>query len=153
MVVPCPGQSFSAWAAALVGFHDLGKASPGFQRLLGRVAVPAFVLPAASPDRHDAMTVPILTAQLQKLGLARGTARALADAVGAHHGSIVASTEVMAAGQLVHQLQPSLGRGPRRAVSGRSCWHRCRRPAPGAGPLPAALADGPHHRGGLDWFQ
>lgn len=99
VVVPCPGLSFPAWAAALVGCHDLGKASPGFQRLLGRVAVPGFVLPAASPDRHDAMTVPILTAQLQKLGLARGTARALADAVGAHHGSIVASTEVMAAGR------------------------------------------------------
>ncbi len=97
-VVPCPGLSFPAWAAALVGYHDLGKASPGFQRLLGRVAVPGFVLPAASPDRHDAMTVPILTAQLQKLGLARETARALAAAVGAHHGSIVASTEVMAAG-------------------------------------------------------
>jgi hypothetical protein len=30
--VPCPGLSFPAWAAALVGCHDLGKASPGFQR-------------------------------------------------------------------------------------------------------------------------
>ena len=106
-VVPCPGLSFPAWAAALVGYHDLGKASPGFQRLLGRVAVPGFVLPAASPDRHDAMTVSILTAQLQKLGLARGTARALADAVGAHHGSIVASTEVMAAGRWSTSCNPA----------------------------------------------
>ena len=106
-VVPCPGLSFPAWAAALVGYHDLGKASPGFQRLLGRVAVPGFVLPAASPDRHDAMTVPILTAQLQKQGLARGTARALAAAVGAHHGSIVASTEVMAAGRWSTSCNPT----------------------------------------------
>ena len=34
--VPCPGGMDPAWASALAGCHDLGKASPGFQRLLGR---------------------------------------------------------------------------------------------------------------------
>lgn len=106
-VVPCPGLSFPAWAAALAGCHDLGKASPGFQRLLGRAAVPGFVLPAASPDRHDAMTVPVLSAQLQELGLARGSAKSLADAVGAHHGSVVDSPEVMKAGRWSTSCNPA----------------------------------------------
>jgi CRISPR-associated endonuclease/helicase Cas3 len=105
--VPCPGLSFPAWASALAGCHDLGKASPGFQRLLGRAAVPGFVLPAASPDRHDAMTVPVLIYQLQELGLARVSAKTLADAVGAHHGSVVASTEVMAAGRWSTSCNPA----------------------------------------------
>lgn len=95
--VPCPGGMDPAWASALAGCHDLGKASPGFQRLLGRAVVPGFDLPIG-PDRHDAMTVPILTARLQGLGLGRSPAKDLADAVGAHHGSVVASTEVMKAG-------------------------------------------------------
>lgn len=104
--VPCPGGMDSAWASALAGCHDLGKASPGFQRLLGRAAVPGFDMPIG-PDRHDAMTVPILSARLQGLGLGRSSAKAFADAVGAHHGSVVASTEVMKAGSWATRCSPA----------------------------------------------
>jgi CRISPR-associated endonuclease/helicase Cas3 len=104
--VPCPGGMDPAWASALAGCHDLGKASPGFQRLLGRAAVPGFDMPIG-PDRHDAMTVPILSARLQGLGLGRSWAKAFADAVGAHHGSVVASTEVMKAGSWATRCSPA----------------------------------------------
>ena len=104
--VPCPGCMDPLWASALAGCHDLGKASPGFQRLLGRAAVPGFDMPIG-PDRHDAMTVPILRARLQGLGLGRSSAKAFADAVGAHHGSVVASTEVMKAGSWATRCSPA----------------------------------------------
>ncbi len=94
------------WAALLVGCHDLGKASPGFQRLLGRNHVPGFDLPVG-PDRHDAMTVPILTHLLRdRCGVPRRHARQISDAVGAHHGNIVASTEVMDAGRWSSNCTP-----------------------------------------------
>lgn len=65
-LVPCPVPlpSSTQWLAALVGFHDLGKSTPGFQLKLGPGAGAGFSLPSGAPDRHDASTVPLLTQQL-----------------------------------------------------------------------------------------
>jgi CRISPR-associated endonuclease/helicase Cas3 len=95
-VVPCPVTlpCSASWVATLAGAHDLGKASPGFQAKLG-----ASTGSSGAPDRHDASTVPLLTEQLVRRGLTRKQALTLANAVGAHHGSLIASTLVAEAGR------------------------------------------------------
>ena len=97
-VVPCPVElpCSAEWVAALVGFHDLGKASPGFQQKLGG---PGGAVGA--PDRHDASTVPLLTQQLVRRGLDRSAAWTVANAVGAHHGHLINPVELQAAGRWV----------------------------------------------------
>jgi CRISPR-associated endonuclease/helicase Cas3 len=83
------GQS-KAWAAALCGLHDLGKATPGFQAKWppGRdqVASKGFPFPSGAPERHDASTRHFLPSALVRHGLPRTTANRLAEAVAAHHG-------------------------------------------------------------------
>lgn len=93
-LVPCPVPlpCSTNWASALVGCHDLGKATPGFQAKLGAAAGAI-----GAPDRHDASTVPLLTQQLARLGLHRLKASTFANAVAAHHGNLIPSTEVAAA--------------------------------------------------------
>ncbi len=96
-VVPCPVQfpCPAPWVTALVGFHDLGKATPGFQKKLGRSSVPTYPpFPAAAPDRHDASTIPLLTRQLHQLGVEKSNGKLLARAVGAHHGQLICSTDL-----------------------------------------------------------
>ena len=82
--IPCPVRMpcSPAWVSALVGFHDLGKATPGFQRKLGKSSVPGYPCPAGAPDRHDASTIPLLTFQLVQQGVSRNDAKPLASAVG-----------------------------------------------------------------------
>ena len=88
--IPCPVPlpCSPAWVSALVGFHDLGKATPGFQQKLGRRCVSGFPrFPAGAPDRHDASTLPLLVKQLEeRLGLPGRDAKHFAAAVAAHHG-------------------------------------------------------------------
>ena len=92
-VVPCPVAlpCSAEWVAALVGFHDLGKASPGFQQKIGG---PGGAVGA--PDRHDASTVPLLTQQLVRRGLDRSAAWTVSNAVGAHHGHLINPVELQA---------------------------------------------------------
>lgn len=85
------------WIAALVGCHDLGKATPGFQALWDpgkdRVASFGFDFPVGAPSRHDAGTALFLAQQLATRGCDRKTAKLLADAVAAHHGSAITPVE------------------------------------------------------------
>ena len=101
LLVPCPVvlPCSTEWLAALVGFHDLGKATPGFQLKLGPGAGQGFTSPAGAPDRHDASTVPLLTQQLVRRGLDRPSAWLLANAVGAHHGNLINPVDLQAAGR------------------------------------------------------
>lgn len=86
---PCPLTDLLSdnWIAGLVGLHDLGKASPGFQSKLGRLQIGTLRLGLDQPDRHDISTVQILPELLIERELSARDARDLAHAVGAHHGS------------------------------------------------------------------
>ncbi len=94
--IPCPVElpCSEDWISALVGLHDLGKATPGFQRKLG-LNIPNS---AGAPDRHDASTVPLLMTQLKQIGVTQSIAHQLSMAVGAHHGSLISSTDFQRAG-------------------------------------------------------
>ena len=93
-IIPPPVDSHCSeeWISSLVGLHDLGKATPGFQKKLG-----LDFCAAAAPDRHDASTIPLLKRQLEKIGVTKQVARQLAMAVGAHHGSLITSIDIHAA--------------------------------------------------------
>lgn len=86
-----------AWFAALIGCHDLGKATPGFQvkwpEGRDRVALAGYDFPIGAPDRHDAGTSFFLRRLLQSRDIPRPDAALLADAVAAHHGFPIPSTE------------------------------------------------------------
>jgi len=92
-----------AWFAALIGCHDLGKATPGFQNKWpegrDRVALAGYQFPVGAPDRHDAGTSFFLRRLLQSKKVARPDASLLADAVAAHHGFAIPSTEHAAHGR------------------------------------------------------
>lgn len=94
--VPCPAPYAltAEWISALVGLHDLGKASPGFQRRLGRQNIGEYRLERDLPERHDISSVLILTNLLKGIGLTKTDASELAHAVGAHHGSPFTSDEL-----------------------------------------------------------
>jgi CRISPR-associated endonuclease/helicase Cas3 len=96
-LVPCPVTlpCNEQWLSALVGCHDLGKATPGFQAKLPGATTAV----AGAPDRHDASTVPLLSQQLLRRGLDQPTAWLLANAVGAHHGHRVNPVDLQAAGR------------------------------------------------------
>lgn len=104
--IPCPVPLLCspAWVSALVGFHDLGKATPGFQKKLGRDSIPNYPFLAGAPDRHDASTVPLLTTQLVQQGISRCDAGLLASAVGAHHGHLISSVDCQDAGRSAKRL-------------------------------------------------
>jgi CRISPR-associated endonuclease/helicase Cas3 len=61
-----------AWAAAICGLHDLGKATPGFQAKWApgqqRAAAGGFDFPRGAPDRHDAATAYLLPRVLRARG-------------------------------------------------------------------------------------
>ncbi len=101
---PVPLPCSPEWVSALVGFHDLGKATPGFQKKLGRDSIPNYPFLTGAPDRHDASTVPLLTTQLVQQGVSRCDAWLLASAVGAHHGHLIDSTEQQKAGRSAKHL-------------------------------------------------
>ncbi len=94
--VPCPvtARISEAWIATLVGLHDLGKASPGFQRKLGRREIGSTPIEQDQPDRHDISTVQILQQLLKGKGVSHTDASDLAQAVGAHHGSPFKAAEL-----------------------------------------------------------
>lgn len=93
-------EQTKAWASALCGLHDLGKATPGFQAKWppgrDRVARNGFHFPKGAPERHDASTRHFLPGALVKRGLQRVTANRLADAVAAHHGFHIPPSEQQA---------------------------------------------------------
>ena len=62
--------------------------------------------PAVAPGRHDASTIPLLTDQLVRLGVAGSDARLLASAVGAHHGHPICSTDLRKVYCSVKRLDP-----------------------------------------------
>jgi CRISPR-associated endonuclease/helicase Cas3 len=94
--VPCPVPLpiDESWVMALVGLHDLGKASPGFQVKLGRTNVGGYRLERYQPDRHDIITVGLLANCLKDKGLPVLGAERLSHAVAAHHGHPFTSDEV-----------------------------------------------------------
>lgn len=94
--IPCPvpAPCSEEWISALVGMHDLGKASPGFQTRLGRSHIGGYRLEQDQPDRHDIATVTILCDLLKIQGLNHRTAVSLSHAVAAHHGSPFSSDEI-----------------------------------------------------------
>ncbi|MEI7466331.1 MAG: CRISPR-associated endonuclease Cas3'', partial [Burkholderiales bacterium] len=92
------------WASSLVGLHDLGKATPGFQAkwLPGRAVVErtGLRIPNHEPDRHDAASAALLAESFRMTGSNPQRARALASAVAAHHGFFIARTALRGAGGL-----------------------------------------------------
>lgn len=86
--VPCPVTlpCAEAWIVALVGLHDLGKATPGFQCKLGRKQLGNYQLERDQPDRHDIGTAVLLRDDLKARGVKARVAAWLAHAVAAHHG-------------------------------------------------------------------
>jgi CRISPR-associated endonuclease/helicase Cas3 len=94
--VPCPVPlpCTEAWIVALVGLHDLGKASPGFQIKLGRSHLEDYRLETDQPDRHDIGTAVLLQNGLKALELQPRSASFLAHAVAAHHGHPFTSDEI-----------------------------------------------------------
>jgi CRISPR-associated endonuclease/helicase Cas3 len=92
----------SAWIATIVGAHDIGKATPGFQAKWSegkRIAEEAgFSFPVAAPDRHDASSQIILQRFLQGKGIVRADAADLSAAVAAHHGFRIDANELRRAG-------------------------------------------------------
>jgi CRISPR-associated endonuclease/helicase Cas3 len=95
--VPCPVvlPCSEAWLVALVGLHDLGKASPQFQRKLGRSHICGYRLEKDQPDRHDIGTAVLLRDGLRELGHPNGVATALSHAVAAHHGNPFTANEIL----------------------------------------------------------
>lgn len=83
-----------AWISALVGLHDLGKASPGFQIKLGRSHINGYRLERDQPDRHDISTAGLLCNLLKDQGVSHTTANCLSHAVAAHHGHPFTSEEI-----------------------------------------------------------
>jgi len=83
---PCTLPCDQGWIVALVGLHDLGKASPGFQRKLGRSHLGSYRLELDQPDRHDIGTAVLLRDGLRSRGLQPRNAAMLSHAVAAHHG-------------------------------------------------------------------
>lgn len=94
--VHCPVSPPCAegWIVALVGLHDLGKASPGFQVKLGRSHLDTYRLELDQPDRHDIGTAVLLRDGLKTRGVSPGTAAWLSHAVAAHHGHPFTSHEI-----------------------------------------------------------
>ncbi len=94
--VPCPVAlpMAEAWIAALVGLHDFGKASPGFQIKLGRSHIGGYRLERNQPDRHDISTAGLLGNLLKQQGLSHTTGACLSHAVAAHHGHPFTSDEI-----------------------------------------------------------
>jgi len=96
-------ENFKAWLVALVGCHDLGKATPGFQSKWAegrkRAAQGGYDFPVGAPDRHDAATAFLLRTRLRSRGLSSDDATLLTEAVAAHHGFPIPSTERAAHGR------------------------------------------------------
>lgn len=88
------------WLAALVGLHDFGKASPGFQAKWpeGRAEdeKEGFNFPALAlaRDRHDIATASLLGEYLRAKGLNAALVRDVLQAISAHHGFVYSSDEV-----------------------------------------------------------
>jgi CRISPR-associated endonuclease/helicase Cas3 len=88
-----PDQTL-AWVCALVGLHDLGKASPAFQQKWAdgaarvKTKLSWFDAQTKPPDDvpHSAVSQVELRKLLQQKGWAGRTSFKVADAVGAHHG-------------------------------------------------------------------
>ena len=93
------------WLAAFCGLHDFGKAIPGFQtkwpagrqrdEAVGLKFSPNAVLQA---DRHDLATAALLGAELAKLFPDTSWTKAVAQALGAHHGYFPVSREISGTG-------------------------------------------------------
>jgi len=86
----------------LAGAHDIGKASPAFQRLcksmISRLEALGFDFPklhGGSPARHDAISACVLRERLpESLGLSKPDARDLAAVIGGHHGAWITPRQV-----------------------------------------------------------
>lgn len=88
-----PAEHVRLWLALLVGLHDFGKATPGFQVKwpAGQAADEALGLSFAVPDalrasRHDLATAALLPKALQARGAPCPWALAVVQAISAHHG-------------------------------------------------------------------
>ncbi|MEZ4631646.1 MAG: CRISPR-associated helicase Cas3' [Deinococcales bacterium] len=89
------------WVSALAGLHDIGKATPDFQKKWppGKLLVQQHlkISNIDSQEPHGLMSYAILRRVLPSYGLSSKLSEHLADAVGAHHGirfSKVQSSEI-----------------------------------------------------------
>jgi CRISPR-associated endonuclease/helicase Cas3 len=80
----------SRWLALMGSLHDLGKATPGFQRMWPaareRLSLEGFRFPDRTAVPHGNATVALLPALLESEGMSRPFAVAMGAAVGGHHG-------------------------------------------------------------------
>ena len=101
-----PPSRIRRWVAMLVGLHDIGKASPGFQAKWQRGRETdennglSFDGTPLDRDRHDMASADFLRRRLPRLGMSAGSAIAIAYAVGGHHGRIPDGVEVSRASPL-----------------------------------------------------
>ena len=86
------------WLLLFVVLHDLGKATPPFQRkvkdAVDRLAALGFDFPDAD-EPHGEMTAVLLPDRLEELGCAHDLAVLVSRSVGAHHGSFVTSNHFL----------------------------------------------------------
>ncbi len=109
-----------AWVCALIGLHDLGKASPAFQQKwdLGCERVKSHLpwMDNQTPPPHDTPHSAVSQVKICELLLTHGwslrAAQLAADAIGAHHGW-----------RVEHEL---LGRADTRAENGGAKWSTVR---------------------------
>lgn len=103
-----PREQARAWVCALVGLHDLGKASPAFQQKWAdgqaRVWATGLTWPAGSPPTkpphdvpHNVITQVTLPELLRRRGWGGRSAQRIADAIGAHHGFRAQQADILRA--------------------------------------------------------
>jgi CRISPR-associated endonuclease/helicase Cas3 len=101
-----------AQVAVLAGLHDIGKATPGFQRKAPPIYDQLISLTDISDEHvieqpHGILSARILQDLLANEGVSRRTATLLALAIGGHHGTWITDPELKAA----------------KAARGNSAWH------------------------------
>ncbi len=87
------------WVVYLAGLHDLGKASPAFQRKVEAACAPLGAAglrfpKSASSALHGTVSAAVLRELLQEHGLGADIAGRLATVVGGHHGVFPTSADI-----------------------------------------------------------
>ncbi len=95
--IQMPHDAAVAWLLLFVALHDLGKATPPFQRKVPTRAAALAALGLDFPNRdepHGSLSASPATRTLTDRGVPSSLARWVARAVGAHHGEFTALAEL-----------------------------------------------------------